>query len=240
MVRWPSTRPLVSEAFMSDWDVVTADLPVTDKSYVVTCWKCTKNFDAGSSLWCNCDAKLRTLKCPHCASCLCAAPYPVRRRFWNDAPKSLREHASRFKIAAAPPEPSGGSAASSLRPLHVLIVDDEEPFRSLAACYVERLGYRVTTASGPDEALALTDATSFDIVLTDALMPKMDGRELCKRLKEVHGNQLKVVLMTALYTARRFQSEARNSFNVDDFLAKPLRYGDLRAALERVSHAGRG
>ena len=229
---------------MSDVNVVTATLPVTDESHVVACWKCAEKFNAASSVWCGCDAKLRTLECPHCKSCFCQAPFAYKRRFWNDAPKMLREHSSRFRIptrdAVAPGvDPAGAPGASSVRQPLVLIVDDEEPIRSLAACFVEQMGYKVTTVSGPEEAMLITDTISFDVVLTDALMPKMDGRELCRRLKEAHGDKIKVVLMTSLYTARHFRSEARHVFKVDEYLAKPLRYAELHDALQRVAPLAR-
>jgi CheY-like chemotaxis protein len=80
----------------------------------------------------------------------------------------------------------------------------------------------------------MTDTIAFDVILTDALMPKMDGRELCRRLKEAHP-QLKVVLMTSLNTASHYRTEAGHVFKIDEYLAKPLRYGELRAALQRVA-----
>jgi CheY-like chemotaxis protein len=229
---------------MSDFDVVPARLPVTDENYGVACWKCGGKFNAASSPWCACDSTLRTLQCPHCASCICKAPFGYKRTFWNDAPRVLREHTHRFRVPARATAAPG--AEQSRRPdesayprPHVLIVDDEEPIRSLAACYVEQMGYQVTTVDGPEEALLITEATSFDVVLTDALMPKMDGRELCRTLKEAHGNDLKVILMTSLYTATRFRTEARHLFKVDEYLAKPLRYAELRDALQRVAPLAR-
>jgi len=63
----------------------------------------------------------------------------------------------------------------------------------------------------------------------------MDGRELCRRLKEAHGDQIKVILMTSLYTANHYRTEARHVFKVDEYLAKPLRYDELRAALQRAA-----
>jgi CheY-like chemotaxis protein len=209
------------------------------EGYVVPCWKCAKKFDVEVSLWCDCDGKLRTLECPHCGSCFCQSTFQYRRDFWNNAPSTLREHTARFRLAgrvvATLPGERAGAASETLLQPHVLIVDDEEPIRSLAACYVEQIGYRVTTVAGPQEALLLAEQVAFDVVLTDALMPKMDGRELCRRLKEAHGSRLKVVLMTALYTARHFQTESRNVFKVDEHIAKPLRYDTLRDALHRVA-----
>jgi CheY-like chemotaxis protein len=192
---------------MADFEIVAETPTSADESYVVACWKCTQKFDAGSARWCKTDTKLRTLDCPHCGSCFCQAPFPYRRSFWNDAPKSLREHPSRFRLVGHDIVPGvvldspAVVEASPYQP-HILIVDDEEPIRSLAACYVEQIGYKVTTVETPEEALVLTDSISFDAVLTDALMPKIDGRELCRRLKEKYGDQYKVILMTSLYTAQ--------------------------------------
>jgi CheY-like chemotaxis protein len=228
---------------MADFEIVGETLTSADESYVVACWKCAEKFDAGSARWCKTDTKLRTLECPHCGSCFCQAPFPYRRSFWNDAPRSLREHPSRFRLVGRDIAPSvvvnspAPVAASPYQP-HILIVDDEEPIRSLAACYVEQIGYKVTTVETPAEALVMADSISFDAVLTDALMPMIDGRELCRRLKEKHGDQFKVVLMTSLYTAQHFRTEARHRFKVDEYLAKPLRYDELRDALQRVAPLG--
>jgi CheY-like chemotaxis protein/DNA-directed RNA polymerase subunit RPC12/RpoP len=225
---------------MSDFQIVGETMTSEDDSYVVACWKCAEKFDAGSARWCKTDTKLRTLECPHCGSCFCQAPFPYRRAFWNDAPRSLREHPSRFRLVGQDIVPSVvlKSAAPVADPPyqpHILIVDDEEPIRSLAACYVEQIGYKVTTVATPAEALVLADSISFDAVLTDALMPMIDGRELCRRLKEKHCDEFKVVLMTSLYTAQHFRTEARHRFKVDEYLAKPLRYDELRDALQRVA-----
>lgn len=222
---------------MSNFDLIAAD--VAQEPFVVTCWSCAKTFNALASRWCSCDVKLRTLECPHCNTCFCKAPVPFKQKFWSTAPPSLRENPNRFRVvptAEAAPKPAEQmSYVIQPRRPHVLVVDDEEPVRSLAACYVEQIGYEVTTASTPDEALLIVDAMGIDVVLTDALMPKMDGRELCRRLKQTHGSRIKVIVMTSLYTARRFQIEARHLFKVDEYLAKPFQYEELRAALHRLA-----
>lgn len=221
---------------MSDFELVAVN---SIEQKIVPCWKCEKEFKPELSEWCSCDSKLRTLKCPHCSNCFCQAPFPYKKKFWTAAPKALRESPQRFGIAARQPresdlEPAAPLTGSQPQP-RVLIVDDEEPIRSLAACYVEQIGYQVTTVSSPEEALLLTQPGAFDVVLTDALMPNMDGRELCRQLKATHGDKLKVVLMTSLYTARHFRTEARHVFKVDEHLAKPLRFAELRDALLRVA-----
>src|SRR5438046_1354074 len=116
---------------MSDFNLVTPAPPSMNERYDVLCWKCEGTFDAASAPWCN-DGKLRTLLCSHCHACFCQAPGVYKRKFWNEAPRSLREHTGRFCVPTRPALPAGiqvpqAPAADSARRPHVLIVDDEEP-----------------------------------------------------------------------------------------------------------------
>lgn len=197
----------------------------------VLCHRCGQEFNALAASWCSCEGK-RTLRCPHCSSCFCRAPASYRETFWNEAPRSLRENTNRYSIAEGPGLPAGEGAAPTPR---VLIVDDEEDMRSLVACYVEQMGYEVATVSSAKLALGLLATASFGVVITDALMPEMDGRELCLKLKQTYGEAIKVIVMTSLYTASRYKNEARYQFGVDEYLAKPFQYEVLKAALDRIA-----
>jgi CheY-like chemotaxis protein len=70
-------------------------------------------------------------------------------------------------------------------------------------------------------------------VLTDALLPKLDGREIALRLKSDPATRaIKVVVMTALYKGTRYRIEAINSFGVDEYIEKPVDPGRLRKLAE--------
>jgi CheY-like chemotaxis protein len=69
---------------------------------------------------------------------------------------------------------------------HVLVVDDEEAITYIFRRYLEAAGYRVSTAHDGVEALALFDHQSFDAMVTDARMPRMNGNELIERLRPLH------------------------------------------------------
>lgn len=205
--------------------------------FTVACHLCNAKFDATAAAWCRCGGRLRTLICPHCSNCFCRATPHYRKTFWEKAPRSLRENTNRFRIGDGPV--AGGEqedeVAENPAPPRVLIVDDVEDMRSLVACYVEQMGYAVTTAAGPGEALEiLASGTRIDVLLTDALMPGMDGRELCQKVKAEYGDAVKLIVMTSLYTANRYRTEARYRFGVDEYLAKPLHISVLKAALDRV------
>jgi two-component system cell cycle sensor histidine kinase/response regulator CckA len=66
----------------------------------------------------------------------------------------------------------------------ILLVEDEATVRELAGEMLRRDGYEVTEAEGPAEALQLADEQGFDLVVTDVVMPKMNGRELVRRIRE--------------------------------------------------------
>ena len=86
---------------------------------------------------------------------------------------------------AVPEEPEPDSAAGSLRGVTVLVVDDQQPVRELAARILEQHDARVVSvASGHDALAAFAEhADSVDVVLTDIVMPAMSGTELARRLR---------------------------------------------------------
>jgi CheY-like chemotaxis protein len=82
----------------------------------------------------------------------------------------------------------------------ILLVEDEEIVRKLTLKILEECGYTVIEAANGVEALELCDKgdCQFDLLLTDVVMPQMDGRELSERLKEILPNLR--VLFTSGYT----------------------------------------
>jgi CheY-like chemotaxis protein len=82
---------------------------------------------------------------------------------------------------------------------HVLLVEDDESVRRFAFDQLIRLGYRVTQASGPSEALTLLASDQrFDLLLTDVVMPEMSGRVLADKARELRPRL--AVLFTSGYT----------------------------------------
>jgi hypothetical protein len=66
----------------------------------------------------------------------------------------------------------------------VLLVDDEAAITGNLAPLLERAGFAVTVASDGEEALRQAGAFNPDLIITDVLMPRMDGRELLRRLRQ--------------------------------------------------------
>ena len=79
----------------------------------------------------------------------------------------------------------------------VLLVDDEAPIRRSLGPYLERGGYRVLLASDGAEAMDILASYQVDIIVSDVLMPRMDGRELVRRAgsRQAHWESFPVVLL---------------------------------------------
>jgi OmpR family response regulator RpaB len=126
------------------------------------------------------------------------------------------------------------TAASSPTELTVLIVDDDEEIRLIAEYTIQQMGYRTLTAANAEEALQIVEHDRPDMVLTDALMPKIDGRQLCRLIKAIDPS-IKVVVMTSLYTTSRYRVEAINTFHADEYLAKPINFVKLEQVLRQLA-----
>jgi CheY-like chemotaxis protein len=192
------------------------------------CFHCSVQFDVESSHWCDCIQRSRSLVCPACGLCSCAAPPE-----WKVSQGSYMLRRLPDTRRAAPAEPA---EPVDSRPL-VLVVDDQAIVQTLVR---EGLSteFRVMTASDGVEGFALVKAHHPDVVITDALMPKLDGRELCRNIKIFPPtSKTKVVIMSALYTTRRHENEARDEFGADAFLRKPVTLSQLRQTVHSMLDA---
>ena len=77
----------------------------------------------------------------------------------------------------------------------VLLVDDEASIRRFVGSSLRAEGYEVSMAEDGEEALQVLDATLSDIVILDIRMPKLDGLEVCRRIRE--WSQVPVIMLSA-------------------------------------------
>jgi CheY-like chemotaxis protein len=202
-----------------------APAPKSD-AYEVCCFNCQNTFDATRAEWCTCVGRDQTVVCPHCAGCFCKAPAPYKERFWMDAPPSLFERkmlgSKRHHGDRANPLP-----AEVKRPL-ILLVEDDENVQLIVKTVVTTMGFGFVVGANGQEGLSLAREYNPDLILSDAFMPKLDGREMCRLLKEdPNTSRSKAIIMTGLYTDRKYRNEALDYFKVDDYVAKPLAVDDL-------------
>jgi len=82
---------------------------------------------------------------------------------------------------------------------YVLVVDDDEDCRILAQRVLWRAGYQVDTACDGVEGLQKISDKHFDLILLDVMMPRLDGFEVCSRIRQIKPNaETPVVMVTAL------------------------------------------
>ncbi|HMG34443.1 MAG TPA: response regulator [Blastocatellia bacterium] len=122
--------------------------------------------------------------------------------------------------------------ASSFRRRRILIADDDGPLRKTLGKILNTAGYDVTLVEDGNAAIAKAATEQPDLVITDALMPKLHGFLVCKTLKGFNPPP-KVIMLTAVYTKPGYKWEARDKYGVDDLLTKPFKVPELLAAIER-------
>ncbi|WP_319517543.1 response regulator transcription factor [uncultured Martelella sp.] len=111
----------------------------------------------------------------------------------------------------------------------VLLVDDSPETLSFLTEALEETGYSVLIATSGESALKIVERVLPDLVLMDAVMPKMDGFEACRRLKSGPATETPVIFMTGLSETEHIV-HALESGGVD-YLTKPINIDELRARI---------
>jgi putative two-component system response regulator len=148
----------------------------------------------------------------------------IRERFTDDERERSRESK---KLAEAS---SAGAPAELKAPHRVVVVDDDFVTRSMITDFLNDHGFDV--ASFDDPALALESIKEHrpQLIISDWEMPRMDGLELCRRVREeTKGNHVHFIMLTV----HASKEEVARAFDagVDDFLAKPFEEVELMARL---------
>lgn len=116
--------------------------------------------------------------------------------------------------------------------MRVLVVEDEPVIADFIVRGLTEQGYAVDLARDGAAALELADPGSFDVILLDIMLPKVDGLTVCRRLRE-RGNKTPVLMLTARDTVddrvRGLDSGA------DDYLVKPFAFAELVARVRALS-----
>ena len=113
---------------------------------------------------------------------------------------------------------------------HILVVDDEETLRYLIREGVERSGFGCSVAADGLEALKILEEKAADVVISDIMMPGMDGIELATRIKEEYDTD--VILVTGFIDEYSYDNVIE--LGVSDFLEKPIGIDELILRLRRV------
>jgi DNA-binding response OmpR family regulator len=115
----------------------------------------------------------------------------------------------------------------------VLAADDDEDILELIVFRLERSGYAVLQAHDGAEALELARTAQPDLAVLDVMMPKIDGFELTRRLREDEAtNKMPIILLTA----RSHEADIQRGFDAgaDDYIRKPFSPQELRSRVQAI------
>jgi DNA-binding response OmpR family regulator len=119
----------------------------------------------------------------------------------------------------------------------ILLVDDEQPVQKLLTYPLEKEGYEVVPARDGQEALANFEQGQFDLVVLDIMLPKLDGLEVCRRLRAQ--SSVPIIMLTA--KAEEIDKVLGLELGADDYITKPFSMREfrsrVRAALRRAEMA---
>jgi len=101
---------------------------------------------------------------------------------------------------------------------HILIVEDEKRLQEVIRIYLEREGYRVSQAYDGEAALRLLARENIDLVLLDVMLPRIDGWQVCERIRET--SQVPIIMVTA--RTQEYDKIKGFDLGVDDYVSKPF------------------
>jgi DNA-binding response OmpR family regulator len=119
--------------------------------------------------------------------------------------------------------------------MRVLIAEDDEGIRDLLHDLIKRQGQTVTLAQDGEEAWRSFQEQGADVIISDWVMPRVEGPELCRRVREHHAPYAYFIMLTALGDQQHHLTGRKSG--ADDYLAKPFDMEDLAARMvtaERV------
>ena len=133
------------------------------------------------------------------------------------------------------PNESSDAAIKGLQPC-VLLVEDDRSVRRYLEVTLQRSGYKVLTAADGLEAMKIALASPVDVVVTDAVMPNLNGRELARFLRS---NPKLSHLPIVLLTGQENKESVSGENLIDVFLYKPVRADELTNCLNGLLNPGR-
>jgi DNA-binding response OmpR family regulator len=112
----------------------------------------------------------------------------------------------------------------------VLVIEDDRHTAELVALYLKREGFRPLTAGDGERGLALAERHRPILVVLDLMLPKMDGWEVCRRLRQI--SEVPVIMLTA--RGEEIDRVAGLTLGADDYMVKPFSPRELMARVKAV------
>jgi len=117
-------------------------------------------------------------------------------------------------------------------PKTVLIVEDDENIAELLMLYLEKEGYATVTAGDGGTALQKYRERKPDLILLDLMLPVMDGREVCRSIRESGDSATPIIMLTA--KGETVDKVSGLKMGADDYITKPFEMKEVLARVEAV------
>jgi DNA-binding response OmpR family regulator len=118
----------------------------------------------------------------------------------------------------------------------ILVVDDEQAVLDLLVYNLKKAHYEVIPATDGQQALELAAAQSFDLILLDLMLPKVDGLDVCRQLRRT--SRVPIIMVTA--RGEEVDRVIGLELGADDYICKPFGMRELAARVKAVLRRARG
>ena len=116
---------------------------------------------------------------------------------------------------------------------NILVVEDDKNLRKLITTYLQRNKYNTYEATNGEEALNVLDQSYIDLIVSDIMMPKMDGYEATREIRKV-SKTVPIIAVTAYSFASDKEKIMQNGFN--GYMSKPVDIQRLKEKLDYTIH----
>lgn len=134
--------------------------------------------------------------------------------------------------------PFGSGGNVTVEPIRLLVIEDHPGIAENIAAYLGRERYDIDFASTGAAGLGLALTGEYEVIVLDLTLPRLDGIDLCRRLRSEAKSQVPVLMLTARDTLE----DKLQGFEVgaDDYLTKPFALKELEARILALARRGRG
>ncbi|MBL7844761.1 MAG: response regulator transcription factor [Cyclobacteriaceae bacterium] len=117
--------------------------------------------------------------------------------------------------------------------MKILLIEDEQHVASFIRKGLEENGFQVAQAFDGVTGLSMALSETYDVIILDIVMPGMNGLEVCKKLRQEHGDHTPVLMLTALGTTDDIVDGL--TIGADDYLTKPFKFKELMARVQALA-----
>ncbi|MEK9725041.1 MAG: ATP-binding protein [Rhodospirillaceae bacterium] len=131
---------------------------------------------------------------------------------------------------------AGRTELQALRPLHILVAEDNEINRMIIGQVLDRFGHTFEMTGDGDEAVKAHEAKDFDLILMDVRMPKTSGPDATRVIREMAGGKATIPIIALAADAMVEQRAGYFEAGMDEVATKPIDRNELAAAINAVMH----